>query len=429
MYGIVDCDNCYVSCERVFRPDLVGKPVVVLSNNDGCVVARSNEAKQLGIQTGTPYYQLAEKFPGEKIAVFSSNYELYGELTGRVVSIIKDAAPAYFRYSIDECFVRLHGIADLKPWGENLSTTIKRSVGIPVSIGIAPTKTLAKVASRFAKKYRGYRHCCLIDNDEKRLKALALTAVEDIWGIGRRYAARLVSLGVKTAADLAQMPESWVKATFNNIVMTRLHRELNAIDCIPDEQMAAKKSICTSRSFNGMITDIEQLRTHIDNYAARCAEKLRLQKTVATIVSVFLNTNPFREDLPQYYNFLETRLLTPSNSTITIVKTANALLQQLFKPGYHYKKAGVIVMGISPDSPIQQDLFDTDAERIAKMRRLDAIVDRINKVNGSETIVLCSQQYPSTSPNGKAEVFANAIKHDFKSKNPTTRWSDIIRLN
>lgn len=429
MYGIVDCDNCYVSCERVFRPDLVGKPVVVLSNNDGCVVARSNEAKQLGIQTGTPYYQLAEKFPGEKIAVFSSNYELYGELTGRVVSIIKDAAPAYFRYSIDECFVRLHGLADLKLWGENLSTTIKRSVGIPVSIGIAPTKTLAKVASRFAKKYRGYRHCCLIDNDEKRLKALALTAVEDIWGIGRRYAARLVSLGVKTAADLAQMPESWVKATFNNIVMTRLHRELNAIDCIPDEQMAAKKSICTSRSFNGMITDIEQLRTHIDNYAARCAEKLRLQKTVATIVSVFLNTNPFREDLPQYYNFLETRLLTPSNSTITIVKTANTLLQQLFKPGYHYKKAGVIVMGISPDSPIQQDLFDTDAEQIAKMRRLDAIVDRINKVNGSETIVLCSQQYPSTSPNGKAEVFANAIKHDFKSKNPTTRWSDIIRLN
>lgn len=429
MYGIVDCDNCYVSCERVFRPDLVGKPVVVLSNNDGCVVARSNEAKQLGIQTGTPYYQLAEKFPGEKIAVFSSNYELYGELTGRVVSIIKDAAPAYFRYSIDECFVRLHGIADLKPWGENLSTTIKRSVGIPVSIGIAPTKTLAKVASRFAKKYRGYRHCCLIDNDEKRLKALALTAVEDIWGIGRRYAARLVSLGVKTAADLAQMPESWVKATFNNIVMTRLHRELNAIDCIPDEQMAAKKSICTSRSFNGMITDIEQLRTHIDNFAARCAEKLRLQKTVATIVGVFLNTNTFREDLPQYYNFLETRLLTPSNSTITIVKTANTLLQQLFKPGYHYKKAGVIVMGISPDSPIQQDLFDTDAEQIAKMRRLDAIVDRINKVNGSETIVLCSQQYPSTTPNGKAEVFANAIKHDFKSKNPTTRWSDIIRLN
>ncbi len=428
MYGIVDCDNCYVSCERVFRPDLVGKPVVVLSNNDGCVVARSNEAKALGIATGIPYYQLAEIFPDQKIAVFSSNYELYGELTGRVVEIIKKEAPAYFRYSIDECFVKLHGIADLKPWGENLSKTIKQSVGIPVSIGIAPNKTLAKIASRFAKKYRGYRHCCVIDNEEKRRKALSLTSIEDIWGIGRRYTSRMVSCGIKTALDLAQMPESWVRSTFNNIVMLRTWRELNGDDCVPDEQMAAKKSICTSRSFNGMITDISQLRTHIDNYAARCAEKLRMQKTVATILGVFLNTNPFREDLPQYYNFMEARLITPSNSTITIVKTANALLEQLYRPGYSYKKAGVIVMGIAPDSPIQQDLFDTDAEMIAKMRRLDTVVDRINKVNGSETIVLCSQQYPSQNGTGKAEIFANAIKHDFKSGNPTTRWSDIIRL-
>ena len=428
MYGIVDCDNCYVSCERVFRPDLVGKPVVVLSNNDGCVVARSNEAKALGIATGIPYYQLADKFPDQKIAVFSSNYELYGELTGRVVEIIKKEAPAYFRYSIDECFVKLHGIADLKPWGENLSKTIKQSVGIPVSIGIAPNKTLAKIASRFAKKYRGYRHCCVIDNEEKRRKALSLTSIEDIWGIGRRYTSRMVSCGIKTALDLAQMPESWVRSTFNNIVMLRTWRELNGDDCVPDEQMAAKKSICTSRSFNGMITDISQLRTHIDNYAARCAEKLRMQKTVATILGVFLNTNPFREDLPQYYNFMEARLITPSNSTITIVKTANALLEQLYRPGYSYKKAGVIVMGIAPDSPIQQDLFDTDAEMIAKMRRLDTVVDRINKVNGSETIVLCSQQYPSQNGTGKAEIFANAIKHDFKSGNPTTRWSDIIRL-
>ena len=428
MYGIVDCDNCYVSCERVFRPDLVGKPVVVLSNNDGCVVARSNEAKALGIATGIPYYQLAEKFPDQKIAVFSSNYELYGELTGRVVEIIKKEAPAYFRYSIDECFVKLHGIADLKPWGENLSKIIRQSVGIPVSIGIAPNKTLAKIASRFAKKYRGYRHCCVIDNEEKRRKALSLTSVEDIWGIGRRYTSRIVSSGIKTALDLAKMPESWVRSTFNNIVMLRTWRELNGDDCVPDEQMAAKKSICTSRSFNGMITDISQLRTHIDNYAARCAEKLRMQKTVATILGVFLNTNPFREDLPQYYNFMEARLITPSNSTITIVKTANALLEQLYRPGYSYKKAGVIVMGIAPDSPIQQDLFDTDAEMIAKMRRLDTVVDRINKVNGTETIVLCSQQYPSQNGTGKAEIFANAIKHDFKSGNPTTRWSDTIRL-
>ena len=455
MYGIIDCDNCYVSCERVFRPDLKDKPVVVLSNNDGCVVARSNEAKKMGIKAGTPYYQLAEQFglrpssvatrqssseldsalaapsvPNQKIAVFSSNYELYGELTGRVVDIIRKEAPAYFRYSIDECFVYLDGMGniDLKAWGEELHKKIKRNVGMPVSIGLAPTKTLAKMASHFAKKYQGYRHCCMIDTDEKRIKALKLYPIDEVWGIGRRYAARLEALGVKTAYDFAVHPQTWIRATFNNIVIERTWRELNGEDCVPNEEMAKKKSICTSRSFNGMITDLAGLRTHVSNYAARCAEKLRQQGTVASIVGVFLNTNAFREDLPQYWNFQEMRLVTPSNSTITIVKAANDVLQKLYRQGYHYKKAGVIVMGIGPNSPIQQDLFDINAEQFEKMKRLDAVIDRINKVNGTETIVLGSQQYTQKDGKGKAEVFANAIKHDFKSKNPTTRWSDIIVL-
>ena len=430
MYGIIDCDNCYVSCERVFRPDLRDKPVVVLSNNDGCVVARSNEAKKMGIKAGTPYFQLAEQFPNQKIAVFSSNYELYGELTGRVVSIIRKEAPAYFRYSIDECFVYLDGMEhlDLKAWGEELHKKIKRSVGMPVSIGLAPNKTLAKMASHFAKKYQGYHHCCMIDTDEKRVKALKLYPIDEVWGIGRRYAAKLEALGVKTAYDFAEHNQTWVKATFNNIVIERTWRELNGEDCVPNEEMAKKKSICTSRSFNGMITDIDGLRTHVSNYAARCAEKLRLQGTVASIVGVFLNTNAFREDLPQYWNFQEMRLLTPSSSTVTIVKAANEVLQKLYRQGYHYKKAGVIVMGIGPNSPIQQDLFDTNAEQFEKMKRLDAVIDRINKVNGTETIVLGSQQYTQKDGKGKANVFANAIKHDFKSKNPTTRWSDIIVL-
>ena len=441
MYGIIDCDNCYVSCERVFRPDLKDKPVVVLSNNDGCVVARSNEAKKMGIKAGTPYFQLAEQFPNQKIAVFSSNYELYGELTGRVVEIIRQEAPAYFRYSIDECFVYFDGFADtnLKEWGENLHKRIRKSVGMPVSIGIAPTKTLAKMASHFAKKYQGYHHCCMIDTDEKRIKALKLYPIDDVWGIGRRYAAKLESLGVKTAYDFAQHNESWVQATFNNIVILRTWRELNGKDCVPNEEMTKKKSICTSRSFNGMITDIEALRTHVSNYAARCAEKLRKQGSVASIIGVFINTNAFREDLPQYWNFLEKRLITPTSSTIEIVKTANELLGQLYRQGYHYKKAGGIVMGIGPNSPIQQDLFDTNAEQFQKMKRLDAVIDRINRVNGTETIVLGSQQYTQKDGKGKANVFArsaqrdacfskNAIKHDFKSKNPTTRWSDIIVL-
>ena len=438
MYGIIDCDNCYVSCERVFRPDLNGKPVVVLSNNDGCVVARSNEAKKMGIKAGTPYFQLAQQYPNQKIAVFSSNYELYGELTGRVVEIIRQEAPKYFRYSIDECFVYFDSqpstfdlspsTFDLKQWGENLHKRIRRSVGMPVSIGLAPTKTLAKMASHFAKKYAGYRHCCLIDTDEKRRKALKLYPIDEVWGIGRRYAAKLEALGVHTAYDFAQHNGDWVRAMFNNIVIYRTWQELNGIDAVPNEEMAKKKSICTSRSFNGMVTDLDTLRTHVANYAARCAEKLRKQETVASIIGVFLHTNLFREDLPQYWNFQEKRLTVPTNSTIDIVKAAHEVLENIYIKGYHYKKAGVIVMGIGPNAPMQLDLFDYNAEQFQKMKRLDAVVDRINKVNGTETIVLGSQQYTQKDGKGKADVFANAIKHDHRSKNPTTRWSDIIRL-
>ena len=433
MYGIVDCDNCYVSCERVFRPDLEGKPVVVLSNNDGCVVARSNEAKALGIKEGTPYFQMAQQHPNQKIAVFSSNYELYGELTARVVEIIRQEAPAYFRYSIDECFVYFpltanHSTLNHQKWGEHLHNRIKKSVGMPVSIGIAPNKTLAKIASKLAKKFEVYRHCCVIDDDEKRIAALKWLPVEDVWGIGRRYAARLQALGCRTAYDFACHHKDWVRLTFNNINIVRTWQELNGEDVVPNEELAKKKSICTSRSFNGMVSDFETLRTHVANYASMCAEKLRKQQTVASIVGVFVNTNVFREDLAQYWNFQETRLVTPTSSTTMIVQAATDVLRSIFREGYQYKKAGVIVMGISPQSPIQQDLFDIHAEQIEKYKRLDAVIDRINKLNGSETIVIGSRQYTQKNGKGKADVFANAIKHDFKSKNPTTRWSDIIKL-
>ena len=430
MYGIADLDNCYVSCERVFRPDLKGVPVVVLSNNDGCVVARSNEAKAMGVQEGVPYFQLAQQFPNQKIAVFSSNYELYGELTSRVVTIIAQETPAYFRYSIDECFMYLDGIGEdrLQQWGEHLHKRVKKEVGMPISIGLAPTKTLAKIASKLAKKFEVYRHCCMIDTDYKREKALEWCPIEDVWGIGRRYAAKLQALGCRTALDFATHHKDWVRLTFNNINIVRTWQELNGEDAVPNEQLAAKKSICTSRSFNGMVTDMETLRTHVANYAARCAEKLRQQKTVASVVGVFVNTNMFREDLAQYWNFQETRLVTPTGSTVAIVKAACDVLQAIYRQGYQYKKAGVIVMGIGPDSPIQQDLFDINAEQIEKMRRLDAVVDRINRMHGSETIIIGSQQYTQKDGKGKADVFANAIRHDFKSKNPTTRWSDIIKL-
>lgn len=430
MYGIADLDNCYCSCEKVFRPDLEGKPIVVLSNNDGCVVARSNEAKAMGIKEGTPYFQLAQLFPNQKIAVFSSNYELYGELTGRVVSIISKETPAYFRYSIDECFMYLDGIEldSLQQWGERLHRRVKREVGMPISIGLAPNKTLAKIASKLAKKFEVYNHCCMIDNDYKREKALEWCPIEDVWGIGRRYAAKLQTYGCRTALDFAQHHKDWVRQTFNNINIVRTWQELNGEDAVPNEQLAKKKSICTSRSFNGMIGDYDTLRTQVANYATRCAEKLRAQHTVATIVGVFVNTNAFREDLAQYWNFRETRLVTPTSSTIPIVGAACDVLKSIFRQGYLYKKAGVIVMGIGPDSAIQQDLFDVDAEQIQKMRRLDEVVDRINRMNGSETVVIGAQQYTRKDGKGKADVFANAIKHDFKSKNPTTRWADILKL-
>ena len=289
-------------------------------------MARSSEAKAMGIKEGTPYFQLAQHFPGKKIAVFSSNYELYGELTGRVVSIIRQETPAYFRYSIDECFMYLDGIAldTLQAWGENLHKRVKREAGMPISIGLAPNKTLAKIASKLAKKYEAYRHCCIIDTDYKREKALEWCPIEDVRGIGRRYAAKLQALGCKTALDFAKHHKDWVRLTFNNINILRTRQEFNGDDVVPNEELAKKKSICTSRSFNGMITDIESMRTHVSNYAARCAEKLRM--------------------------------------------------------------------------------------------------------HGSETIVLGSQQYTQKNGKGKTEVFANAIKHDFRSKNPTTRWSDIIEL-
>jgi DNA polymerase V len=274
----------------------------------------------------------------------------------------------------------------------------------------------------------GYRHCCVIDTDEKRRKALQLFDIGDVWGIGRRWSERLKAIGVTTAYDLAQRNRDWVRATFN-VVAERTWMELNGIDCIAEDDIAhKKKSICTSRSFPHNLTDFGEVRTHVSNYAARCAEKLRQQHSAATTVGVFLHTNSFRNDLPQYWNFKETRLLTPSGSTMAVVQAALECLKAIYRPGFEYKKAGVIVLGLTPDNCVQTNFLDFNAEQFQKMKRLDAVVDRVNKLNGTETLVLGSQQYTARNGQGKANVFANAIRRDFKSKNPTTRWSDIIRL-
>ena len=430
-WALIDVDNCYVSCERAFRPDLNGKPCVVLSNNDGCVVARSNEAKLIGIKAGTPFFKLPQLFPEKEIYAFSSNYELYADMTRRLMNLVRSHCQDFHRYSIDEGFCVLNGLdsASLRQWGEKLHKTISRGLGMPVSIGVAHTKTLAKVASKFAKRYPGYNHCCVIDNDEKRRKALSLFPVGDVWGIGRRWENRLLQCQVVTALDFSMLNRLFVRSTFN-VFAERTWMELNGIDCIPVDDMehVTKKSICTSRSFPEMLTNITDIRTHVANYAACCAAKLRSQHSVAGFVSVFVDTNHFRDDLPQYAMSQSLSLPTPSNSTQTIVDAAVECLEMAFVAGYHYKRAGVMVMNLCKDNVIQASLVDFDAAKYERMRKIDKVIDKINKQHGSETVVLGAQQYTAKGGRGKAGHFADAIKRQLKSKNYTTRWSDIITV-
>ena len=285
LYAICDCDNCFVSCERVFRPDLEGRPVVVLSNNDGCVVSRSQEAKRLGIRMGIPFYQMRAQWREDQVIAFSSNYELYADMTARVMSLIRRNAPAFFRYSIDEAFCMLpaQDAEEAKRWGEELARMVRRATGMPLSVGIAPTKTLAKVAVHFAKTYPGYKKCCVIYTDIQRQKALELTEIGDIWGIGRRLGSSLKNRGVTTALEFARKDAEWVKARYN-IVVQRTWRELNGLDSIPDEEVVPKKSILTSRSFEKLVYDYPTLRTMVANFASRSAEKLRRQGSVADVV-------------------------------------------------------------------------------------------------------------------------------------------------
>lgn len=375
MYGLVDCNNFYASCERAFNPSLNGKPVIVLSNNDGCVIARSNEAKALGIKMGVPAYQIKDLVKQHGIAVFSSNYVLYGDMSGRVMSLLADMAPEIEVYSIDEAFLNLAGIKDLQSLGANIVRKVSRGTGIPVSIGIAPTKTLAKMANKFAKKYPAYNRLCIIDTEEKRIKALKLFEIGDVWGIGRRQATKLEKRGVKTAFDFTQLPGSWVR---KNMTVTgeRTWKELRGISCIDMESAPpAKKQICTSRSFGKMVEDIDTISEAIATHASTCARKLREQKSFAQSLMVFIHTNNFREDLPQYWKNTIIKLPVPTNDSIEIVHYALEGLKSIFIPGYQYKKAGVIITEIVTSA--QLGLFDTvDREKREKL------MQAIDKVNG-----------------------------------------------
>ena len=386
MIALVDCNNFYCSCERVFNPQLRDKPVVVLSNNDGCVVARSNEVKAMGIKMGTPLYQIREVLEANNVAVFSSNYNLYG---------------------------------DMISYGRKIVKTIGKGTGIPVTMGIAPTKTLAKVASRYGKKYKGYQGVCMIDSEEKRIKALQGFEIGDVWGIGHRSLDKLRYYGINTAWDFTQKSESFVRKLLS-VTGVRTWKELRGENCINIEELPQKKSICTSRSFpDSGLSELSSLEEAVANFSSECVRKLRMQHSCCTEITVFAYTSRFRLDLPQHCINRTIHMMVPTNDLQELVSTAVRALRIDFckEGGYHYKKAGVIVWNIVPDSAIQTNLFDTTDRD--KQSRLAAAIDAINRKNGHNTIKVAVQGTKNKSWHLKCEHI---------SKQYTTNLSEIIKV-
>ena len=341
MFALVDCNNFYASCERVFRPDLVGKPVVVLSNNDGCVIARSNEAKALGVPMGAPAFKFKSLFQQHHIHVFSSNYALYGDMSGRVMSLLASMAPEIEVYSIDEAFLLYEQCEriDLQEEALKMRRIVTKSTGIPVSVGFAPTKALAKVANRIAKKYpERTQGAYIIDSEEKRIKALKWLKIEDVWGIGRRHSARLKKAGITTAFDFTLRSDAWVRQEMS-VVGLRLKYELEGRKMLPMEEQKAKKNIATTRSFDRPYTELQDLKERVSTFAVSCAEKLRRQKSHCQSIMVFIHTNGYRQDQPQYAQNMVLKLPYASNSAIELSQFACRALERIYRPGYAYKKA------------------------------------------------------------------------------------------
>jgi DNA polymerase V len=390
MFALVDCNNFYASCERVFRPDLNGKPVVVLSNNDGCVIARSNEAKAIGIPMGAPAFEYEKIFQQHEVHVFSANFALYGDMSHRVMTILSDYTPEMEIYSIDECFLKLKGFDhyNLQHYGEEMRHKVMKWTGIPISVGIAPTKALAKVANRIAKKYpTETKGTYIIDSEEKRIKALKWLKVEDVWGIGRQHSKRLSAIGVKTAFDFTQLDDEFVKKQMA-ITGLRLKHDLQGIPTLDLEEIQIKKNIATTRSFETNYTEYEQLAERISTFASSCAEKLRKQNSCCSSIMVFIQTNRHRKDLPQYSRNIVVKLPFPTNSSIELAKFATQALQLIFKSGYAYKKAGVIVQDFSQADSLQKSLFDNRDDRHIPLMQA---IDKLNLRYGQQKIRLASQ--------------------------------------
>lgn len=417
MFALADCNNFFVSCERVFRPDLEGKPVVVLSGNDGCVVSRSNEAKALGIKMGVPLYQIKSLVDKEGVVCFSSNFSLYGDLSDRVMSIIRRHTSRFEQYSIDECFFNIDHIpADQqKAYCEQLVKEIRRGVGIPVSIGIASSKTLAKVASKYAKKYPGYHGVCEIRTEEQRVKALSTFEIGDVWGIGRRAKAKLQNSGIVTALDYAEKSAAFAQNMLHKPGLLTW-QELRGQDVIDITELPMKQSITTSRTFANAITDQTLLEEQIANFCAHCARQLRVQKSVAQQLYVYAHTSAFRTDIEQHYlSELVTLPVATSNSQ-ELISYALAAFRRAYRPGALYKKAGVVLLKIIPETAVVPDLFDPKDR--AKDNRLQRVLDHIDDRHGKRAIILGSQITSQQT----------VYKTEHKSPLYTTDLRDIITL-
>ena len=413
MIGVVDCNNFFGSCERVFAPKLIGRPAVVLSSNDGCVVARSNEAKAMGIAMGIPFFKVKGLVESGQLCALSSNYTLYGDMSRRVMSVIRRHVPEMEQYSIDECFIVLPEIEDYQAFGCRLSQIVEQWTGIPVSVGLAPTKTLAKLASRFAKKHKGYRGCCLIDTQEKRRKALELTNLRDVWGIGRKSAAKLEQMGLHTAWQFARSGQKQIRKLMG-VAGEETWRELNGESVLGLTMPTQRKSIQSTRSFNRPLLTTRELHTALADFCAQVAEKLRKENACARTVGIFFATDRFNPNVP----FIQRTAIHSFDVATADPREFSAatrrLLEGIYTDGIPTKRAGVWVDGIE-HAAIQRGLFDrVDRER---QKRLLQTIDSVKLKMGRDSLRLASQEHVES-----------IVSSELRSPSYSTKLSDILRV-
>ena len=419
VFALVDCNNFYASCEKLFRPDLKHAPVAVLSNNDGCIIARSKEVKALGIKMGVPMFQVQDEIRKHGIVCFSSNYALYADMSNRVMSILEEEAPRLEVYSIDEAFMDLTGVdhvTDLLAFGKHVKAKVDQWTGITVGIGIAPTKTLAKLANHAAKKYPATGSVVDLMDPDRQKRLLALLDVGDVWGVGRRTTTRLKARGIHTALDLANADPKSICSEFS-VVLERTIRELNGVSCLDLELLRpTKQQIICSRSFGHKVTDKQELREAIAKYTTRAAEKLRGEKRLCRLVSVFIRTSPFIPNEPQYSKTLSAELPNPTDDTRDLLEVADVLFRRIYRAGYRYAKGGVMLADFYEHGAIQQDLFRADNTKI-NSKALMNVVDKINH-SGLGNVFFASQ---GVSPQW-------SMKREHLSPAYTTRWDELPKV-